>query len=83
MRCGLFFVVMYEESDPIPSITGRLSALPSYPFINQWLYSSFFFFLAPDRSFFYFNFLILYTVGRTIWTVDQSVERPIPTHRIV
>jgi hypothetical protein len=25
--------------------------------------------------------LILYTVGRTAWTGDQAVARPIPTHR--
>jgi hypothetical protein len=28
-----------------------------------------------------FSFLILYTVGRTPWTVDQPVARPLPTHR--
>jgi hypothetical protein len=28
-----------------------------------------------------FSFLILYTVGRTPWTGDQSVARPLPTHR--
>jgi hypothetical protein len=25
--------------------------------------------------------LILFTVGRTLWTEDQPVSRPIPTHR--
>jgi hypothetical protein len=29
-----------------------------------------------------FQFLILYTVGRTPWTGDQPVTRPLPTHRI-
>jgi hypothetical protein len=29
----------------------------------------------------FFRFLILYTVGRTPWTVDQPVARPLPTHR--
>jgi hypothetical protein len=29
----------------------------------------------------FFSFLILYTVGRTPWTGDQPVERPLPTHR--
>jgi hypothetical protein len=28
-----------------------------------------------------FSFLILYTVGRTIWTGDQPVARPLPTQR--
>jgi hypothetical protein len=30
----------------------------------------------------FFSFLILYTVGRTSWTGDQPVVRPLPTHRI-
>jgi hypothetical protein len=29
----------------------------------------------------FFSFLILYTVGRTPWTGDQRVARPLPTHR--
>jgi hypothetical protein len=29
----------------------------------------------------FFSFLILYTVGRTPWTGDQPVSRPLPTHR--
>jgi hypothetical protein len=29
-----------------------------------------------------FSFLILYTVGRTPWTGDQPVARPLPTHRM-
>jgi hypothetical protein len=29
----------------------------------------------------FFSFLILYTVGRTPWTVDQPITRPLPTHR--
>jgi hypothetical protein len=28
-----------------------------------------------------FSFLILYAVGRTPWTGDQPVARPLPTHR--
>jgi hypothetical protein len=28
-----------------------------------------------------FSFIILYTVGRTPWTGDQPVSRPLPTHR--
>jgi hypothetical protein len=29
----------------------------------------------------FFSFLILYAVGRTPWTVDQSIVRLLPTHR--
>jgi hypothetical protein len=29
-----------------------------------------------------FGFLILHTVGRTLWTEDQPFARPLPTHRI-
>jgi hypothetical protein len=29
-----------------------------------------------------FSFLIFYTVGRTPWTGDQPVARPLPAHRI-
>jgi hypothetical protein len=29
----------------------------------------------------FFSFLILYIVGRTPWTKNQSVARPLPTHR--
>jgi hypothetical protein len=28
----------------------------------------------------FFSFLILYTVGRTPWTGDQPVARPLPAH---
>jgi hypothetical protein len=45
--------------------------LPTYP----RLYSSLFDFGN------FFNFLILYTVGRPPWTGDQSVARPLPAHR--
>jgi hypothetical protein len=36
------------------------------------------FLLDLDRL---FSFLTLYTVGRTPWTVDQLVAKPLPTHR--
>jgi hypothetical protein len=29
----------------------------------------------------FFSFVILYTVGRTPWTGNQPVARPLPTHR--
>jgi hypothetical protein len=40
-----------------------------------WLYSPF---LDFGR---FSSFVILYTVGRTPWTGDQPVARPLPTHR--
>jgi hypothetical protein len=40
-----------------------------------WLYSPL---LGLGR---YFSFFILYTVGRTPWTGDHPVTRPLPTHR--
>jgi hypothetical protein len=39
-----------------------------------WLYS-------PCELWPLFQFLNLYTVGRTSWTGDQPVARPLPTHR--
>jgi hypothetical protein len=50
-----------------------VAILPSC--IHQWLYSPL---LGPGR---FFNFVILHTVGRTPWTWDQLVARPLPTHR--
>jgi hypothetical protein len=48
---------------------------PSLPLsVCQWLYS-------PRGSWPLFQFLNLYTVGRTPWTGDQPVSRPLPTHR--
>jgi hypothetical protein len=44
-------------------------------FMYQWLYSRL---LGPGC---FFSFVILYTVGRTPWTGDQSVTRPLLTHR--
>jgi hypothetical protein len=31
----------------------------------------------------FFSFLVLYTVGRTPWTGDQPVAKPLPAHRTV
>jgi hypothetical protein len=46
-----------------------------HSFIQQWLYSPL---LDPGR---FFCFLILYTVGRTSWTGNLPIARPLPTHR--
>jgi hypothetical protein len=43
-------------------------------YIYLWLYS-------PCGPWPLFQFLTLYTAGRTTWTVDQLVARPLPTHR--
>jgi hypothetical protein len=43
-------------------------------FFSLWLYS-------PLNSGRFFNFLILYTVGRIPWTGDQPIAMPLPTHR--
>jgi hypothetical protein len=29
----------------------------------------------------FFSFLVFYTVGRTLWTGDHTVARPLPAHR--
>jgi hypothetical protein len=41
--------------------------------LSLWLYS-------PLKLGRFFSFLILYLVGRTPWTADQPVARPLPTH---
>jgi hypothetical protein len=46
-----------------------------FPSIYIWLYIPL---LDLGR---FFSFQILYTVGRTSWTGDQPVARPLPTHR--
>jgi hypothetical protein len=46
-----------------------------YTIIIFWLYGPF---LGLGS---FFSFLILYTVGRTPWTGDQPVARPLLTHR--
>jgi hypothetical protein len=60
---------------------------PSYVFMVCCLINyvhlslSLWFYRTSDLGLF-FSFLILYTVGRTPWTGDQTVARPLPTHRI-
>jgi hypothetical protein len=53
----------------------RASPSPSYFLsLSLWLYS-------PLDLLQFFNFLILYSVGRTPWTRDQPVARPLHKHR--
>jgi hypothetical protein len=57
--------------------------LPSYPptYLPTYISTCLPMALQPFRPWRFFSFLILHTVGRTPWTVDQSVARPLPTHR--
>jgi hypothetical protein len=50
--------------------------VPLHSFIHQWLYSP----LLGLGLFFSFV-IFFYTVGRTPWTSDQPVARPLPTRR--
>jgi hypothetical protein len=59
-----------DESDPFIHPSVRPSVRPS---IHLSLYS-------PCEPWPLFQFLNLYTVGRTPWTSDQPVIRPLPTH---
>jgi hypothetical protein len=52
-----------------------MPSLLHYFSLSLWLYSS----LAIGRFFCFL--LFLYTVGRTPWTGDQLVARPLPTHK--
>jgi hypothetical protein len=52
----------------------RCENLKSYLSVSLWLYS-------PCGPWLRFQFLNLYTVGRTPWTGDKPVARPLPTRR--
>jgi hypothetical protein len=54
-----------------------ISTLSVPDILSVWLYS-------PSDLSRFFSFLFLYTagrVGRTTWKADQSIARPLPTHR--
>jgi hypothetical protein len=76
------FVLIYLFNDASGSSgciapNGRMIIyLSIYLSIYLWLYSPL---LGLGR---FFSFLNLNTVGRTAWTGDQPVTRPLPTHRI-
>jgi hypothetical protein len=57
-----------------PSARNLVAVLTELIFLYLWLYS-------PLNRGQFFSFLILYTVGKTPWTGDQPVARPLPTHR--
>jgi hypothetical protein len=62
----------YTVSEPRRPVSEQLFLLL---LLLLWLYNP----LLGLGSF--FSFLILYTVGRTPWTGDQPVARPLPTRR--
>jgi hypothetical protein len=68
---GLYFLTKF-----VIIIIPHAWPLSVYLSIYLWLYSSWL-----DLGLFLFSFLILYTVGRTPWTGDQPVARPLPAHR--
>jgi hypothetical protein len=49
-----------------------------HSFIHQWLYIPF---VGPWPLLYFRNHF--YTDGRTLWTSDQTLARPLPTHRTV
>jgi hypothetical protein len=55
--------------------------LPLYPKVNTLRYSYYLWLYSPCEPWSPFQFLNLYTVGRTPWTGDQPVARPLPAHR--
>jgi hypothetical protein len=56
--------------------------LPTYLPIYLFIYVSIYLLLySPCDPWPHFQFLDLYRVGRTPWTGDQPVARPLPTHR--
>jgi hypothetical protein len=76
------FLVLISVRDWVDSnelIGNRTSELPTCSFQTVSICDSTILLLDLRRS---FSFLILYTFGRTPWTGDQPITRPLPTHRI-
>jgi hypothetical protein len=57
-----------------PTNTANPATVWCSAILSLWLYN-------PLHLGHFFIFLILYTVGRTPWTGNQPVARPLPTHR--
>jgi hypothetical protein len=66
--------VLQNIPQNIPISTYLPTYLPTYVPTYLWLYS-------PCGHWPLFQFLNLYTVGRTPWSGDQPDARPLPTHR--
>jgi hypothetical protein len=64
-------LIKYRHNFTLKLLSHSLGGLPTY----LWLWSP-----LLDLGHF-FSSLILYTVGRTPWTGDQSVARALPAHR--
>jgi hypothetical protein len=73
-RCGGFSFYLQPCSFLLVILWMTYLYFPVYIFLSLWLYS-------PLDLGGFFSFLILYTVGRTPWTGDEPVARPLPTHR--
>jgi hypothetical protein len=78
---GYFKVLSCHSSGVTAKIHETFSSVPSpycftilVAYLHLWLYS-------PCGHWPLFQFLNLYAVGRTPWTGDQPVARPLPTHR--
>jgi hypothetical protein len=65
------------RGDKMRSKQHRLIIQLRISFIHQWFYSTM---LGPGLLF--SSVIIFYTVGRTPWTGDQPVARPLPIYRI-
>jgi hypothetical protein len=64
---------LIQFTDPLQTMLRSILMLP-HLFICLWLYS-------PCGFWLFLQFVILYTVGRTAWPVDQPFERPLRKHR--
>jgi hypothetical protein len=69
--------LLYATTDlkVIYTVWGEEAMYLIHSFIHQWLYILFWTLAA------FFAFIIRHTVGKTPWTGDQPVTRPLPTHR--
>jgi hypothetical protein len=84
-QCSLLCLAksMHVASDRAATVIGwnvniyLFIYLSIHPSIHLWLYSPL---LGLSR---FFSFLILYVVGRTPWTGNQPVARPLSTHRTI
>jgi hypothetical protein len=70
---------LYKTFDNLIGLNVSLICIPSFFFFVIHLSVVLQPFVGPWQLFI-FSFAILYTVGRTPWTGDQQVARPLPTH---
>jgi hypothetical protein len=72
---SLFPVILLSPSVPMFLQFWEMTIMHSFVYSSQPLQPLS---LGPGH---FFSFVILYTVGKTPWTGDQSVARPLPTYR--